>query len=108
MDNDDDLITENIFIAHLVNEISITKYGSHKELVPTFSPYEIYQHADAMLKHLPKDALKTIEKTHLYSKQPVYYTDVKIDWRILNDDGLVTTGLSAAQIATLKKIMSQT
>ena len=47
--------------------------GSDKELIPTFSPYETYQYADAMLKHLSKDALKIIEETHLYSKQPVYY-----------------------------------
>ena len=49
-----------------MKEISITKYGSDKELIPTFSPYEIYQYSDSMLKHLPKDTLKKIEKTLLY------------------------------------------
>ena len=44
------------------------KYGSDKELPPTFSPWEVYQYSDQMLKHLPSDALKTIQKTHLYSK----------------------------------------
>ena len=43
--------------------------------------YEIYQYADSMLKHLPKDALKTIQKTHLYSKQAMYYADPNIDRR---------------------------
>ena len=57
------LITVNNFVAHLIKEISITKYGSNKELIPTFSPYEIYQYSDSMLKHLPKDALKKLEKT---------------------------------------------
>ena len=58
----DDLVTFNNFFAHLVKEISITKYSSDKELIPTFSPYEIYQYSDAMLKHLPKDALKKLKK----------------------------------------------
>ena len=72
---DNDLITVNNF----VKEVSVTKYGSDKELIPTFSPYEIFQYSDAMLMHLPKDALKTIEKTHLQSKEAVYYNDVNID-----------------------------
>ena len=72
---DNDLITVNNF----VKEVSVTKYGSDKELIPTFPPYEIFQYSDAMLMHLPKDALKTIEKTHLQSKEAVYYNDVNID-----------------------------
>ena len=56
-----------------------------------------------MLKHLPKDALKTIEKTHLHSKQLVYYNDVTIDRRIHNGDKITTTGMNATQIATNKK-----
>ena len=36
----------------------ITHYGNNKQLIPTFSLYEIYQHLDAMLKHLPKKVLK--------------------------------------------------
>ena len=61
-DIDADLITVNNLFAHLVKEISITKYGSNKELIPTFSPYEIYQYSDSILKHLPKDALKKLKK----------------------------------------------
>ena len=59
---DSDLITVNNFFAHWVKEISITKYGSDKELPPTFSPWEVYQCSDQMLKHLPKDSLKIIQK----------------------------------------------
>ena len=70
LDTDADLIIANNFFAHFVKEINVKTYGSDKELIPTFSPYEMYQYPDAMLKHLPKDALKMIEKTHLYSKQP--------------------------------------
>ena len=70
-DNDIDtdyLITVNNFFAHLVKETSVTRYGNDKQLMPIFSPYEIYQYSDSMLKHLPKNALKKIEKTVLYSK----------------------------------------
>ena len=65
-DIDNDLITVNNFFAHWIKEISITKYGSDKELPPRFSPWEIYQYSDQMLKHLPSDALKAIKK-HFYS-----------------------------------------
>ena len=100
---DADLMTVNNFFAHFVKEVSVTKYGSDKELIPTFPTYEIYQYADPMLKHLPKDALKTIEKTLLYSKKSVYYNNVNIDRRNHNGGGLTTTGMNATEIATLKK-----
>ena len=61
-----DLITVNNLFAHLIKEISVTNYGNDKQLIPTFSSYEIYQYSDAMLKHLPKDSLKKILKTLLY------------------------------------------
>ena len=56
-----------------------------------------------MLKHLPEKALKTIEKTHLYCKKPVYYTGTGIDPRIHNGERIITTGLTTAQIDTKKK-----
>ena len=43
-----------------------------------------------MLKHLPKDALKTVEKTYLYSKELVYYNDVNINRRNHNGGGITT------------------
>ena len=76
-DIDDDLMTVNNFFAHLIKEISITKYVSDKELIPTFFPYEIYQYSDSMLKQLPKHALKKLEKTLLYSKQAVYFNQTQ-------------------------------
>ena len=65
VDIDSDLITANNFFAHWVKEISITKYGSNKELPPTFSLWEVYQYSDQMLKQMlkPKNSLKTIKKT---------------------------------------------
>ena len=41
LDIDVDLITVNNFFAHWVKEISITRYGSDKELPPIFSPWKI-------------------------------------------------------------------
>ena len=55
-----------------------------------------------MLKHLPKDALKTIEKPDLYIKEPVYHNEASMDRRNHNGAGLATTGLTNAQITTLK------
>ena len=63
LDLDVDLITVNNFFAHFVKEISITKYGSDKELIPPFSPYKIYQFPNSMLKHIPVNTPKTIGKT---------------------------------------------
>ena len=40
-DIDDDLITVNNFFAHLIKKLKVTKYGNDKQLIPTFSPYEI-------------------------------------------------------------------
>ena len=104
-DINDDLITVNNFFAHWVKEINITKYGSDRELPPTFSPWEIYQYSDQMFKHLPKDDLKRIQKTFLYSKKPVYYGNIAYERRNFNSNNLTTTGLSTAEITTLKKIM---
>ena len=42
LDIDADLITVNNFFAHWVKEISITRYGSDKELPPIYSPWKIY------------------------------------------------------------------
>ena len=55
------MIPANNFFAHWVKEVSITKYGSDKELPPTFSPWEVFQYSDAILKHLPKDSLKPLQ-----------------------------------------------
>ena len=53
----------NNFFDHWVKEIDITKYGTNKQLIPTFTPQEIYQHSDAMLNYLPEKKSKKTEKT---------------------------------------------
>ena len=70
-------------------------------LIPTSFPHEIYQYFDAMLKHSPKDSLKKIEKTLLYSKKLVYFNKAIIDRRIHDGSGAPTTG-TAAQITFRK------
>ena len=52
--------------------------------MPIFSPYEIYQYPDAMLKHLPEKTLKMIKKTMLYSNKTVSYNKSTIDRRTYN------------------------
>ena len=78
-DIDTDLITVNNFFVHLVKEISIARYGNDKQLMPTFSPFEIYQYSDLMLKHLPKNSFKKIEKTMFYSKQSIYFNKTSLE-----------------------------
>ena len=65
------MITVNNFFARWIKEISITKYGTNKELTPTTTPQEIYQYSDAVLKHLPAKSLKVIENDLLCSKEKV-------------------------------------
>ena len=80
----------------------MNRHGHDKQLIPTFSPCKIYQYSDAMLKDLRKDSLKKLEKTVLYSKQPVYFDKTMIDRRINNGSGAGTSG-AAAQIAARKE-----
>ena len=60
-DTDDHLITVNTFLAYFIKEISITRYRNGNQLMPTFSPNEIYQYSDAMLKDLPEKSLKKLQ-----------------------------------------------
>ena len=102
-DIDSNMITVNNFCSLDKRKISITKYGSDKELPPRFSPREVYQYSDQMLKHLTSDALKTIQKTLLYSKKPVYFAKMDYDRRNYNSKDLTYTGLNAAEITAKKQ-----
>ena len=53
-----------------------------------------------MLKHLPLDSLKPLQKHLLYSKQPVYYAQTAYDRRNFNDS--VPTGTTALTAARKK------
>ena len=50
-----------------------------------------------MLKHLPKDSLKSIEKTHLYSMLPIYFASTLYSRRNHNSANVVLTGLTTAK-----------
>ena len=52
-------------------EISIIKYGTNIELIPTSTPQEINQYSDSMLKHLPPDSLAVIQNDLLCSQKGV-------------------------------------
>ena len=66
---------------------------------------EVYQYSDQLLKHLPTKALKTIGKTHLFSKKPEYFADTSYERRNHNAKDVNFTGLTAAEQVTAKKIM---
>ena len=68
------MITVNIFFAHWIKEIDITKYGTMKQLIPILSPQEIYHYSDSMLKHLPEKVLKKI-RNFLFSEKAVVLTN---------------------------------
>ena len=54
--------------------------------MPTFSPYEIYQYSDSMLKNLPNNSFKKIEKIMLYSKQSIYFNKTSLEQRTHNSN----------------------
>ena len=64
-DIDDDLMTLNNFFAHFIKEINISRYSDDIRILPTNNAVDIYRYSDAMLKHMPDDALKTYEETLL-------------------------------------------
>ena len=65
------LITVNNFFAHWIKEIDIKKLGDDQPILPTINTVEIYKYSDQILKHLPKNSLKLIEKDLLFSKKKV-------------------------------------
>ena len=74
-DNDNDIaagvITVNNFFAHWIKEIDIKRYGDNIPILPLTNTVDIYRYSDELLKHMPKDTLKTIQNDLLYSKKKV-------------------------------------
>ena len=64
-------ITVNNFFAHWIKEIDIKRLGDDVPVLPTTNTIEIYKYSNAMLKHVPKKALKVIENDLLYSRKKV-------------------------------------
>ena len=63
------LITVNNFFAHWIKETDIKRYGDNIPILPLTNTVDIYRYSDEILKHLPKDALKTIQNDLLYSRK---------------------------------------
>ena len=61
----------NNFFAHWIKEIDIKRLGDDTPILPTTNTVEIYKYSDAILKHIPKNALAVIENDLLYSKKKV-------------------------------------
>ena len=56
-----------------------------------------------MLKHMLTNDLKTIQKTHLYSRKPVCLADASYERRSHNATGVDFTGLNAAEQLAARK-----
>ena len=65
----------NNFFAHWIKEIDIKRLGDDIHILPTTNTIDIYKYFNAMLKHLPKKALKVIENDLLYSTKKVKLPD---------------------------------
>ena len=64
------MMTVNILFVLWIKEINIKRYGDDLEIVLTNNVTDIYRYLDAILKLMPKNALKTFKtKTLLYSKK---------------------------------------
>lgn len=53
----------------------IKGYEDNLQILPANNATHIYRYLDAILKHMPKDALKTFEK--------LFYTVKKLYWQLI-------------------------
>ena len=49
-----------LLLSHVFLNQGMKGYGD--EILPTNNPVEIWRYLDIMLKHLPKDSIKTLKK----------------------------------------------
>ena len=63
---------------------------------------DMYKYSDAMLKHLPKNALKVIENDLLYSKKKLSCLTIKIDEKSEQTTLMPTIGLTIISMKELK------
>ena len=86
---DDDLMTVNNFFTHFIKGMDIRRYirihDVDTRILPTNNTVDIYRYSDAMLKHMPTDALKTYDKTLLYCQKAVKLAN-NVDTRPNNTD----------------------
>ena len=65
------VITVNNFFAHWIKQIHIKRYGDDIPIIPLTNMVDVYKYSDEVLKHMPKDAFKTMENGFLYSKKKI-------------------------------------
>ena len=82
------LITVNNFFTYWIKDISIKRYGDDIAILPINATLDIYRYSEAILKHLPKDALETFQSELLYSKRRVILTGAVVDRRVHNSANL--------------------
>lgn len=63
------MIKVNAFLAHLIKEIDVKRYGDYLKTLPITKTNEIYQYFYAMLKHRPIHARETFVNTPLYCRK---------------------------------------
>ena len=85
VDNDNDiaagLITGNNFLVQWIKKTDIKRNGDDIPILPLTNTVNIYQFSDKILNHIPKDALKTIENDHMYSKKKVVINGNNVDYK---------------------------
>lgn len=59
------MIAINKFFAQWTKEMEIKCYEEDLQILPTNKPTNIYQYSESILKHMPKDSLKSFKKKHL-------------------------------------------
>ena len=96
-DIDANAIAVNNFLAHWIKEIDIKRYGDELQILPTNNATDIYRYFAAILKHMPKEALKAYEKTLLYSKEKVNLPN-NMDKRLNNTTTVNATNRTDANL----------
>ena len=71
-DIDGNLIPVNNFFCRWFTDIDIKRYPDDLRILPADKTIEIHDYAEAQLKYLPKDSLKKIRKSILYTNNAVY------------------------------------
>ena len=69
---DNDLMPVNNFFCRWFTDIDIKRYPDDLRILPTDKTLSIYDYANAQLKYLPKDSIKKLRKSFLYSNLSVY------------------------------------
>ena len=69
---DDDLMPVNNFFCRWFTDLDIKRYPDDVKILPTDKTLSIYDYANAQLKYLPKNSIKKLRKSFLYSNLAVY------------------------------------